>query len=438
MKSSTSPIDSFMSPHWIVYLGFLTTTIAVPKDAFFIHRFAYINVTAALVFFFVTRKIVINKQFITILFSFLVLSLISAYQENADYYFAVRAFVGVLAMQIALFSYFKYFNYDYKKILRHYIIIALFLSYVGIFQEISCLVGFRPGYDLSWLLIAMQAPEEFVVMGGDFIRVNSLFTECGYFAVALSPAVFLAIHNLLAGSRDYVNRFEAVIVIIALIFTFSSVGYVSVLFSLIFNVLKKITIYTVIKFVAFFALLLFAMSNNINFQSRAEGILRAFVTYDLTGYENPSSLIIRVNYEIAKDNFFKHPVLGSGADSFKIISQQSLISMSGAGGIGKFLSIMEPENMSYEDGSTMYFKIITEFGLLGVCAILWFLYANKVPAQKADLRILQYMCLVFFLTYSFRTGQYIRFELWYFIGLYYCLNKYYRAGVAKLDSDIKT
>jgi hypothetical protein len=427
-----------MSPHWIVYLGFLTTTIAVPKDAFFIHRFAYINVTAALVFFFVTRKIVINKQFITILFSFLVLSLISAYQENADYYFAVRAFAGVLAMQIALFSYFKYFNYDYKKILRHYIILALLISYVAIFQEVSCLVDFRPGYDLSWLAIAMQAPQEFVVMGGNFIRVNSLFTECGYFAAALSPAVFLAIHNLLTGSRNYIKRFEAVIVIIALIFTFSTIGYVAFIISLLFNLLNKITITTVIKFVVLTALILFAMSYNIAFQSRMEGILGAFVRYDLTGYENASSLIARVNYEIAKDNFIKYPVLGSGFDSFKIVSQQSLISMSGADGIGNFLSIMEPQDMTYEDGSTMYFKVITEFGLLGVCAILWFLYANKVPAQKADLKILQYMCLVFFLTYSFRTGQYIRFELWYFIGLYYCLNKYYRAGVAKLDSDIKT
>lgn len=48
---------SFIFPHCIVYLGFLTTAMAVPKDAFFIHRFAYINIAAALVFLFVTRKI---------------------------------------------------------------------------------------------------------------------------------------------------------------------------------------------------------------------------------------------------------------------------------------------------------------------------------------------------------------------------------------------
>jgi hypothetical protein len=438
MKSFHSPIDFFMSPHWIVYLGFLTTTISVPKDSFFIHRFAYINVTAALVFFFVTRKIVINKQFISILFSFLVFSLMSAYQENADYYFVIRAFAGVLALQIAVFSYFEYYNYDYKKILRHYIIIALLLSYVAVFQEVSCLVGFRSGYDFSWFLMAMSVPEEFVLMGGNFIRVNSLFTESGYFAAALSPAVFLAIHNLLTGSRNYINRIEAVIVIIAIICTFSTVGYVAVIFSLIFNVIKKITIYTVMKFVLFVALLLFVMSYNIDFKSRVEGILGAFVRYDLTGYENVSSLIVRVNYIIAKDNFLKRPVLGSGFDSYKLVSQKTSETLSWDSGLLTFLGWMDPENMNYEDGSTMYFKVITEFGLLGVCAILWFLYANRVPAQRTDLKILQYMCLVFFLTYSFRTGQYIRFELWYFIGFYYCLNKYYRAGLTKLESDIKT
>jgi hypothetical protein len=34
------------------------------------------------------------------------------------------------------------------------------------------------------------------------------------------------------------------------------------------------------------------------------------------------------------------------------------------------------------------------------------------------------MCIVLILCYSLRTGQYIRFELWYFIALYFCLKRH--------------
>jgi hypothetical protein len=139
-----------------------------------------------------------------------------------------------------------------------------------------------------------------------------------------------------------------------------------------------------------------------------------------------------VNYNIAKDNFIKRPLIGSGFDSYQIVSKESLKTMPLNKGLRKFIMWMDPKNMRYEDGSTMYFRLITELGLFGICSVIWFLYVNKVKDKKTDYRLLQNMCIVFFLTYSLRTGQYIRFELWYFIGFYYCIKKYYDMSKLKI------
>lgn len=411
----------------MIYLGFLTTAISVPKGVFIIHRFAYVIIVILMSFFFVKKKLVINRQ-ITLFFLLLLLfSFISVFKENASVYLVFRSFAGLLAIHMVLFSYFKFYNYDYQKIFRHYIIIALISSYVGIFQEISYLAGFVPGYDFSWFLIGLRTQViEDMSGGGPIMRISSLFSEPGYLAAALTPAGFLAIHNLITGSRTYLKRMEAFFILVALMLTFSSLGYSGMILSLLFNLNWRILKKAFIPVVFMFILIFIVMSNIAFFQSRVSGIWSSLVEDDsLTGYENASSLIIAVNYNIAKDNFLKRPLIGSGFDSYQIVSQESIETMYMNDSLRNFIGWMDPKDMMYEDGGTMYFRVITEFGLFGICSVLWFVYVNKVKEVKTDYSLLQKMCIVFFLTYSLRTGQYIRFELWYFIGFYYCIKKYY-------------
>jgi len=66
---------------------------------------------------------------------------------------------------------------------------------------------------------------------------------------------------------------------------------------------------------------------------------------------------------------------------------------------------------------------------VGVLLIIALFYTYRVSGADPERRLLQNMCIVFFLTYSLRTGQYIRFELWYFIALYCCIKQY--DGVAR-------
>lgn len=411
----------------MIYLGFLTTAVSVHKEEFIIHRFAYIVIAGLLVYFLITKKLFLHKYIIFGLLSLLGLSLISVILNKASLFLVIRTFVGLLAIQIALFSYFKFYNYDYKVMLRHYIIIALILSYIGIFQEISYLTGFIPGYDFSWFLPSLRGHLlEDLVGSGPVMRITSLCGEPGYLAPSLIPAGFITLHNLINDRCDHINKVEGVVVLIAILLTFSAIGYIGILISLLYNINWHTLRKHKFIIVGFSTLLIILIYKVDYFQSRVDGIYRSlYDTDNFTGQENVSSLIVVINYKISVDNFIKHPLIGSGLDSFKIVSNNSLDYMNLDVGFVSFIKHMDGVDMRFEDGSMMYFRILTELGLVGIIIIGWFLYNNKINIKDNNVSILQDMCLVYFIVYGLRTGQYIRFELWYFIGLYYCMKKYY-------------
>jgi hypothetical protein len=414
-------------PHVMVYLGFLTTGVAVPKEAFFIHRFSFVVIVALLLYFILARTILLHKNIIIAFLVLLLLSFVSVFKGNATSYLVIRTFIGLIVVQVALFSYFKYYNFSYEIIIKHYIKIALILSYIGIFQEISYLIGFVPGYDYSWFLPVLRGqPVEDIAGSGPIMRITSLCGEPGYLAPTLMPAGFLAIHNLLSGCDKYIKRAEGILILIALTLTFSTIGYIGMVISLMFNFKRNMYKKVNVVVAGLIISLLLVMSNISYFSSRAYGIWSSLIDREnLTGHENVSSLIAAVNYKITIDNISKNPIIGSGFDSFNKVSQKSLERIELDTGLRNFIGYMDIKDMRFDDGSTMYFRVITELGLIGVIFVIIFLYNNKVKNKNTDIALLQNMCILYFLTYCLRTGQYIRFELWYFIGFYYCLKKSY-------------
>lgn len=415
--------------HLIIYLGFLTTAIAVAPDRFFIHRLLYLIISGSILYYIYLKKLVLNEQTIYFCLFALFFSLISALQEEFSIQLIFRTIAGILAVSTVTYSYFKLYDYDFMKIFPHYITIALIISYLGLIQQLCFLMKFTPGYNLSWFFIGYSGE---IATVGPFMRITSAFTEPAYFAVALTPAMFLGVNCLLTKGNTFLTNKQSIIVILAYLLSFSTLGYFGFLLAIIFN-LKNIR--TIIYSVPLFILLINIMSKSKAIYSRINGILHFFAG-NVTGEENFSFLVIYNNLNITLNNFINNPLIGSGLDSHQYVSQKSFPDIFMVKNIKKFLIHAKPEDLNYRDASTMYLRIISELGVFGLVSIFLFLYFNRVKNKFDNGWLLQKMCIVFFLTYSLRTGQYVRFELWYFIGLYYCIKRYQDKQCEIINSEV--
>jgi O-antigen ligase len=255
------------------------------------------------------------------------------------------------------------------------------------------------------------------------MRISSFFSEPGYLAAGLSPAAFLAVNCVTLGNRTYFSRAQALLILCAMFLTFSSIGYCAIALSLAFHFQWRQWKRALVPVLAIGAAGLWVGTSVDFFRSRIEGLWISVVTREVTGSENFSSLNYAMNGEITRQNLIERPLIGSGFDSYFATALGALDRMSLPDGFLKLVEAQDIEIFNFVDGSTMYFKVLTEFGLVGTALILLFFYTNRVRGTDPEPRLLQRMCIVFLLTYSLRTGQYIRFELWYFIALYCCIKQ---------------
>jgi hypothetical protein len=246
------------------------------------------------------------------------------------------------------------------------------------------------------------------------MRVFSVFAEPGHFGIALTPAVYVAVNVLFFGGRAFYSRLQAITVIVALLLTFSSVGYTGLVLSLLVGAgprraVRALILLTVVATAA----LLFVG----NFRSRVFGIMELAAGGESLD-ENASSLIFYLNGEVAKASFLAHPLWGSGLGSH-FISYTNYLTQAGLSqSVARFLSFMKPEDLNRDDAYAMLLRLPSELGLLGVLSAVYFFVSNRVRVAVEPYRMLSGMCIAFFLTYCVREGHYFRFELWYFLALY--------------------
>jgi hypothetical protein len=348
----------------------------------------------------------------------LLLSLVSVLRGEVPLSAVLVASVGLFAYSSVLSSYFKVHGFDLYKVFPHYIRIAMIASCLAIAQQLFYLIGFVPGYNLSWLFIGAQS----YTTSGPLMRVYSCFTEPGYYAAAVAPAVFLAVKRLATGYSAFLGKTQAVIIVLGIVCSFAGLGYLCLFLSVILSV--RFRLRSVLVFIVLFAFLVLIFRHSPSIASRVDGVL-SVAEGSITGYENTSVLIIRANYVITKYCFLEHPFVGSGLGSSQYVSRSLLSHVYLEEGLERVLGYMDPKDMGFDDASTIYFKITRELGIFGWIAVLWFLLANRIKNKCAEGILLQRMCFVFFAVYSLRTGQYNRFELWYFIFLYAWIKRFY-------------
>jgi hypothetical protein len=412
----------------LVLSGFLATAFQwrgiLPIDI----RFVYVIAVAVLCYTTWLRGLQFNRQIALFLLLACVTSLLGVSADRTTLPSVGAQLAGITVLSTALFSYFRLNDGRIVQNVGWFMSLMFYLSVLAIAQEIAYLVGFRALYDINYLLPGVGVGP--ITREGPFLRVFSLFTEPGHFGIALTPAVFVAVNVLLFGRRFFYSRLQAMIVIVALLLTFSSVAYTGLLLSLVLGAGRRRVARAMILMGATAAcafLLVF------NFRDRLITVFALLKSDDSVGV-NASSFIFYINAKVALSSLLEHPLWGSGLGSH-FVSYNNYIAQTGLSeGVIRFLTFMKPEDLNRTDAYSMLLRIPSELGLFGILSVVYFFVSNRVTINVEPYRMLSRMCIVFFLTYCVRDGNYFRFELWYFLALY----AYLEVAARRAGADVLT
>ena len=361
--------------------------------------FYYIFVLILLPFFFV--KYGVPKYLLQILaLPFLVGLFYILTGENLPFTF-LKVFGGVFITSLFFYGWIQHFKTDVQIIFKWYCYSCWVLVIIGIIQTFSFLVGFKYGYDFSWFLNKWG----FVEGGVIGLRVNAILSEPTYLATALAPVIYVSIHNIISKSTYLFNKFQSMLILIIAILTTSSIGYLGILISILLCTqtirIRYIFFGTIISAFAFNL----AYNNVKDFRSRVDAAKGLWINddYGITNTNN-SSFVLFNNLHIAKENMKRHPIFGTGLGSHETAFKKFTLT--------KTLLPYDFE-FNIKDGNSLFIRLCTETGLLGLGFILLILvrgFIYKVNSQNEDMlkhKIISQSLFVLLVLVLIRQGNYM-------------------------------
>jgi hypothetical protein len=324
----------------------------------------------------------------------------------------LKIFLGVLLSTSFYFYVFKYYDMDLERLFRLYLRGCVVVSWIGIVQWVSYKVGFKPGYDYNWLFNkwGLVASEN----GG--LRVNSIFAEPAQFSIVLIPAVFIATQGLMTRSQTYLSSFQSFIVILVVILSTSSTGYIGFFVILLLLIMNYGHVMNLVIGLGAIIILASIMYTSVpEFQSRVDSTIGLWVNEDLSvNNVNSSSFVLYNNFHIASENFKSNIFTGTGLGSHKIaFDKYSLTRRRGF--------LLFENNQS--DANSLLLRLMSETGLSGLIFILLLVFRCYV-SRKADERnevswIISNSILPMLILCMIRQGNYFLNGLPFFFMLYY-------------------
>ena len=323
-----------------------------------------------------------------------------------------KIFIGVLLSSTFYFYVIRYFEEDTETLFKLFLYGCYITAIIGIVQVISYNIGFTPGYNYRWLLNKWS-----VVRGAVWgIRMNSIYPEASQCAIMLGPAAFVTMYNLVYGTDYFLSRGKGLIILLAMVLTTSSTGFIGLFFCLILLAINFARIGTFIAVTAVAMGLGFVVYNSIpEVQKRVDSAIGLWVDKDFSVENvNSSSFVLFNNYHISFRNLREHPLMGTGLGSHALAFEKYTLTRQAG-----ILDI----NFNKFDANSLFLRLVSETGLIGVSLAILFLFRFHVSRNKdqsgKQLWMISNGILVIILMYMVRQGNYFLNGFPFFIWLYY-------------------
>ena len=378
---------------------------------------------------------------LTVLGIFL-LSLYNIYAGNTTLFLFLKQFTVVSFISFTSFMFIYNNRNNLHYIIGLYLKISFIFACIAVFQEIFYIIGFKPFYDFSYLMINLQQIGSF----GRLLRVSSFCAEPPMFAFALIPATFISLYCFMTGNFKFVSKTKSFIIIVATLLTYSVIGYFSLFLSTIILLLWNFKNVKIKLFILLLLLSIFLFSLGGNGITMRIKDLIELQQNDISQYKlkanflnsdkkeaNSSSYLITVHFKRSIDDFYENPILGKGLGSYTYTKNAI-----------KLKKYVLAEFSSWDpfrlDGSTsLIFKIVVEFGLIGVIMLFVILYRYYIFDFKYINKfnyfvIINNAMLVYILFILIRMPFYFCNGLWIFVWLYIFSKQQFLQGNTNLNA----
>ena len=414
MKSPLKTIFNYIAI-FIIFTGAWSYQIVAPFLGYTEFRILYVLVLALTLLWlpFLVGGIYINKTFLYLFLLIVGISSVCVFYGVNSLSGLLKQLVGISSSVVFFYLLFRINNYDVKKLFRVYLNIAFIVALIGIIQEVSFLMKFKPGYDYSTFIPTWKLA--YSKGGGGLLAINSIFTEPAHFCNVMMPALFVSIAAFFKNSFKFQKLWKRIIVISAVILSFSTMGYVGIFIAIsIFTFSRpsigKIFTGMIISAIAF----LFLYNNVYNFKNRVHDSARVLKGEIEIERSFPSIFALVSNTLVTYESFKRNPLVGSGLGSHETSYRNY---------IAKVLDKDKIVNIyNYREAGSLFLRLLSETGILGLAIMLIFMvkfYVRRNFIQMDCLWLINNAVLLMFLVKLIRMGHYFIDGFFFFVWAYY-------------------
>lgn len=414
---------------FLIFLSVFISSITFFKYPFegYLHYAVFLLLLPFFIF-----KFGIPKFIVKILGFLFIVGSINVILGNSLAFSFIKVFGGFLLSVLFYYYVYLYYNKDVTRLFEVYLKWAYWSAVIGLFQLASFLVGFRYGYDFGWILNKWG-----VIPGGLLgIRINSIFPEPSQLAIVLAPAAYVGLYNLLHKTSFVLNKVKSFAILLAIILSASSTGYIGILLAFLLasnSIRLRYIIFglliSVITFNIFY-------SNVSEFKTRVDAAVALWVYQDFDiENTNTSSFVLYNNYHITMSSFSRHPIFGTGLGSHEVSYDKYSYT-------NNMVAFKEGFSFNKSDANSMFLRLLSETGLIGVGFFILVLIRGYVGQQKQfeleNYRIVSKGLLVIIILYLLRQGNYFLNGFPLFVIMYYFNKVNYRKDKQRLIEQIES
>jgi len=239
-------------------------------------------------------------------------------------------------------------------------------------------------------------------------RLQGLATEPAQFCNLVLPAYYWYAHKFITARK---NGLEVAVFTTTVLLSVSSLGFLSVTFGIVLLLSRRSKLLLVAPLIVS-VLLGLAYSTSSYFRQRVDETVVAATTSDLTG-SGLSTFALVSNAMITQQVLKENPVMGNGFGSHPMSHERFLASLPG---IESFVG-WNLESTNAKEAASFTLRVVSEFGILGFFAMLYFLVHFHVSGNEPSAAISNAVLVVFFLK-LIRSGEYYQPEQFFFIFIY--------------------
>lgn len=337
---------------------------------------------------YVSRKKVFLSKKLLIIFAYMMIVTI-VFGRDLE---SLKSLVYFFIQCVTLYWYIRTVD-DYRKIFRIIYLASFVLAAYGLVQEIAFVIGIPELYDTS--LYGFMVNGSYITSFG-LIRCTSLYAEPAHLSAIVAAGVLI---GLVGKDENYsfVKNTRTLIIMLCGILTMSVVVYASVLIVVIvYIVVFQRDLLRKMLFLLIFPVIIgvFVITN----QEIASFILEklgSLQSGSSTQGSDLSAFAIYSNLEIAIEKIKDGYVLGTGFDSHRIYYFKYIHEL--------YNSVLMYANS--EEAASLYIRILSEFGIVGFCFFVIWLFRHLFNSIKKRDNIFIVFSLILSVQ-AIRSGQY--------------------------------